>query len=126
MWLLSIFAALALLLAMTGVYGVTSYTVAERMHEVGIRMALGAGKRDVLRLFIGHGMELVLSGVVIGLIGAFALTRVMTSLLFGVSAADALTFATVSIGLTATALLACYLSALRATKVDPIIALRHR
>jgi putative ABC transport system permease protein len=123
--LFSIFAALALVLAVTGVYGVLAYSVSQRTHEVGIRMALGAGRRDVLRLFMGQGMRLVLLGLVIGLGGAFALTRLMSSLLFGVSTTDAATFIAVAVGLTLVGVFACYLPARRATRVDPLIALRY-
>src|SRR6185369_11074044 len=123
--LFSIFAALALVLAVTGVYGVLAYSVSQRTHEVGIRMALGAGHRDVLRLFMGQGMKLVLLGLVIGLTGAFALTRLMSSLLFGVSTTDAATFVAVAVGLMLVGVFACYLPARRATRVDPLIALRY-
>jgi putative ABC transport system permease protein len=123
--LFSIFAVLALVLAATGVYGVLSYSVSQRTQEVGIRMALGAGTRDVLRLFIGQGMRLVLLGLVIGLGGAFALTRLMSSLLFGVSTTDTLTFVAVGVGLSIVGVAACYLPARRATRVDPLVALRY-
>jgi putative ABC transport system permease protein len=122
--LLGVFASLALVLASVGVYGVISYLVAQRAHEVGVRMALGAQKRDVLRLFVGQGMAMVVIGAAIGLLGALALTRVMTSLLFGVRPADPLTFACVALSLMSVSLLACYLPARRATKIDPIVALR--
>ena len=123
--LFSIFAALALVLAVTGVYGVLAYSVSQRTHEVGIRMALGAGRRDVLRLFMSQGMRLVLLGLVIGLGGAFVLTRLMSSLLFGVSTTDAATFVLVAVGLMLVGVFACYLPARRATRVDPLIALRY-
>jgi putative ABC transport system permease protein len=124
-WLFSLFATLALVLAAIGVYGVIAYSVAGRIHEVGIRMALGASGRDVLRLFIGQGMKLVLGGLVLGLAGAFALTRLMSTLLFGVSTNDLVTFVVVSVMLSVVGLLACYVPARRATKVDPLIALRY-
>jgi predicted permease len=123
--LFSIFAVLALVLAATGVYGVIAYAVVRRTHEVGIRMALGAQRRDVLGMFVSDGMRLVLLGLVIGLGGAFALTRLMSSLLFGVSATDFATFAIVAVVLAVIGLLACYLPARRATRVDPLVALRY-
>jgi putative ABC transport system permease protein len=123
--LLSILAALALVLAAIGVYGVTSYAVAQRTHEVGIRMAIGANRRDVLKLFMREGLKLVLGGIALGLAGAFALTRLMASLLFAVSPTDATTFALVAIALLVVALFACYIPARRATKVDPLVALRY-
>jgi putative ABC transport system permease protein len=123
--LLGGFAALALVLAGVGVYGVTAYVVTGRTHEVGIRMALGAQSADVVRLFIRQGMTLVALGVALGLLGAFALTRVMVGLLFGVGVNDPLTFAGVALLLSLIALAACYLPARRAAHVDPLVALRH-
>jgi putative ABC transport system permease protein len=125
MSLLTLFASLALLLAAIGIYGAMSYAVTQRTQEIGIRMALGASTFDVLTLIIRNGLLLVIIGVVVGLGGAFALTRLMATLLFGVTPTDALTMSVVSLVLVGVALLACFIPARKATRVDPLVALRY-
>jgi putative ABC transport system permease protein len=125
MILLGIFAAVALAMASVGIYGVLSYAVTQRTHEIGIRLALGARQRDVLKMVVGQGMGLALTGMVIGVAASLALTRLMAGLLYGVSATDPVTFAAIAFLLAGVALLACYLPARRASKVDPMIALRY-
>jgi ABC-type antimicrobial peptide transport system permease subunit len=116
---------LALVLAAVGIYGVTAYTTRQRTHEIGIRMALGASKRDILRLVLGHGFRLTLGGVGLGLAASFGLTRYLRSMLLGVTSTDALTFSSVATLLCAVALFACYIPARRAIRVDPMLALRY-
>jgi putative ABC transport system permease protein len=122
--MLGSFALFALILAIVGVYGVISHLVAQGSHDIGVRMALGAERPRILRMVLRQGLELTVAGGILGLIGAAALTRVMASLLFGVSTTDFLTFSAVPVILIGTAMIASYIPALRATQVDPVVALR--
>jgi putative ABC transport system permease protein len=125
MLLLTLFACVALVLATIGTYGVMAYLVSQGTREIGIRIALGATQRGIVRLVVWKGMALALCGVGIGLVGAFALSRLMQSLLFGVRPYDPLTFVVISLGLTLITLLASYIPAHRATRIDPLISLRY-
>jgi ABC-type antimicrobial peptide transport system permease subunit len=123
--LLGGFSALALVLAAVGIYGVISFLTAQRTHEIGIRVALGAQRGDILGMVFRHGLQLAGAGVVLGILAALAATRLLATLLFGVTAADPLTYVAISAALLAAGLLACWLPAHRATRVDPMVALRH-
>lgn len=125
MLVVSLFAALALILSAVGIYGVVAYAVSQRAHEIGVRMALGAGANQVLKLVLKDGMALALVGIAIGLLGAFAFTRLMASLLFGIGAKDPATYVSIAVFLALVAFIACYIPARRATKVDPLVALRN-
>jgi putative ABC transport system permease protein len=124
MMLLGLFAVMAVVLASIGIYGVMSYSVTQRAHEIGIRMALGAARRNVLRMVMGQGLLLVGAGVLIGVVGAFGLTRLIASQLFGVRPTDPTTFISVALTLIGVAALATFVPAMRATRVDPVVALR--
>ena len=124
MVLLAVFASLALTLAGIGIYGIVAYSVTERTHEIGVRLALGAQRRDVVTMIVAQGMVLTLIGTAVGVVSALLLTRLMSSLLFGVSAADPVTFAAIPVLLAAVAFVACSVPARRATRVDPLVALR--
>jgi putative ABC transport system permease protein len=124
-FLLSVFAGAALLLSLVGLYALLAYSVRQRTAELGLRMALGAQKRDVMRLVIGQGASLAFAGIALGLVSALVLTRLLTSLLFEVKATDAITFASVAIVFCVIALVACYVPARRAMRVDPMVALRY-
>jgi len=126
MFLLAVFAGVAALLAAIGIYGVVSYSVTERTNEIGIRLALGAARSDVFRMVLKQGMIPALMGVSVGLVGAFALARLIRNLLFGVSPSDPTTLFVIATTLTIVALLACWIPARRATRVDPMLALRYQ
>jgi ABC-type transport system, involved in lipoprotein release, permease component len=123
--LLASFAGLAALLSAIGIYGVISYLVSQSMRDIGVRMALGAERRHVLSLVLKHGMLLAVTGIILGLVGSYGLTRLMTTLLFQVKPTDAVTYVSVAGGLIAIALVACYIPARRATKIDPLVALKY-
>ena len=123
--ILGLFAVIALLLASIGIYGVMAYTFSQRTHEIGIRMALGAQRKHILRMALGEGMILVVLGLAAGVFGALLLTRFLRSMLFAVKPTDPITFIAIATLLTAVALLACYIPAHRATRVDPLVALRE-